>query len=245
MPILAGIVLILQFTVLYHAFRNRRPYYWFFVIMALPVMGCILYYLIEVMPGSRQERVAHKAVHDIKKALNPDRDLRLKAEELAICGSMENKMQLAEECVSRGMFDDAIRLYESAREGQYVNAPDLVSGLARAHFLNGNFGSARQLLQQVIAEHPKYYPHEVALLSARAAAALGDTGSALREIEVILDRFSGLEARYRYAEILKSLGEKERARAEFDRLIHHAQRFRVSAEEKSWAKLAKQELAAL
>lgn len=82
-------------------------------------------------------------------------------------------------------------------------------------------------------------------MKARAAAKFGDRSTARAEIEVLLDKFVGLEARYRYAEILFEDGQAARAKAELERVIDHARRFKVSAEEKAWAKLARQGLASM
>ncbi len=245
MPIIGGVVFLLQLTVVYHAFKTRRPYYWIFVIMAFPVMGAVIYFLIEVLPGSRQERGIKKIGRDIAKAVNPDRDMKRHAEELAICGSVENKLKLAEELVERGMFDEAIHLFESAREGHYTYAPDLLYGLARARFFNGEHATARQVLLELQRQAPRYYAQEVGLMAARAAAKCGDRPAALHEIEALLETFVGLEARYRYAELLYEDGQTARATAELERVIDHAKRFRVSAEEREWAKLARQGLASL
>ena len=245
MPIVGALVLLIQFCFAYHVLRTGRPYWWMFIIMAFPVFGCLIYFLVEVMPGSRSERNLKKFGNDIAKAINPDRDMKRHAEELAICGSVENKLKLAGECVERGMFDEAIQLYESAREGQYLHAPDLLHGLARARFFNGEHAAARQLLTELKEHAPRYYAQEVALMAARAAARAGDRGTALREIEGLLDTFVGLEARYRYAELLYEDGQPSRAQAELERVVDHARRFRVSAEERAWERLARQGLASL
>jgi hypothetical protein len=240
MPIIGGVIVLLQLTVLFHAIKTGRPYWWIFVIMGFPVMGCVIYFIIEVLPGSRPERKLMKIGNDIVKAMNPDGDMKRKAEELAICGSVENKIKLAQELVERGMFDEAIPLFKSAREGQYYFASDLLYGLARAYFFNGGYLDARKLLGELQEHAPRYYPQEVALMKARAAAKFGDRSTARAEIEVLLDNFVGLEARYRYAEILFEDGQAARARAELERVIDHAKRFKVSTEEKTWAKLARQ-----
>jgi hypothetical protein len=245
MPIIGGVIFLLQLTVVYHAFKTGRPYWWIFVIMAFPVMGALIYFLIEVMPGSRSERGLKKIGNDIVKAINPDRDMKRKAEELAICGSVENKLKMAGELVERGMFDEAIDLYKNAREGQYYFASDLLYNFARARFFNGEYLEARKLLGELQEHAPRYYPQEVALMKARAAAKFGDRSTARAEIEVLLDRFVGLEARYRYAEVLFEDGQAARAKAELERVLDHAKRFKVSAEEKTWAKLARQGLASM
>lgn len=245
MPIIAVLIFVLQITVVIHALRTGRPYWWVFVIMAFPVIGTLIYLFVEILPDSRQERAVLKIGTDIAKSLNPDKELRRRAEELAICGSTHNKLQLAEECTERGHFDDAIRLFESARDGHYQNAADLLLGLARARFLNGEHTIAHGLLQDLKAAHPGYYQQEVAILSARAADAMGEPQAALRELEAILDRSVGLEARYRYAEILWKQGSVDSARNELGRLIEHARRFQISAAEREWASRARSALSAL
>jgi len=245
MPIIGGVIFLLQLTVVYHAFKTGRPYYWIFVIMAFPIMGALIYFLVEIIPGSRSERGLKKIGNDIVKAINPDRDMKRKAEELAICGSVENKLKMADELVERGMFDEAIDLYKSAREGQYYFASDLLYGFARARFFNGEYLEARKLLGELQEHAPRYYPQEVALMKARAASKFGDRATARGEIETLLENFVGLEARYRYAEILFEDGQAARARAELERVIDHAKRFKVSADERTWAKLARQGLASM
>ena len=245
MPIIGGVIILLQITVLFHAMKTGRPYYWIFIIMGFPVLGCLVYFLVEVLPGSRSERNLKKFGNDIAKAMNPDREMKRRAEELAICGSVENKLKLAEELVERGMFDEAIPLFEGAREGQYLYAPDLLYGLARARFFNGDYLEARKLLGELQTHAPRYYAQEVALMKARAAAKFGDRSTALMEIESLLETFVGLEARYRYAELLYEDNKQARAKAELERVIDHAKRFKIGPEERTWAKLARQGLASM
>ena len=65
---------------------------------------------VEVFPGSREHRNARKAARKIAKALQPDADLKRRIEELEICGSADNRIALAQECMDHRMFSEAIRL---------------------------------------------------------------------------------------------------------------------------------------
>jgi hypothetical protein len=58
MPIVGAVVLLIQFCFAYHALKTGRPYWWVFIIMGFPVMGCVIYYFVEVFPGSREQRRA-------------------------------------------------------------------------------------------------------------------------------------------------------------------------------------------
>jgi hypothetical protein len=158
---------------------------------------------------------------------------------------VQNKLALAQECMARGHFDEAITLYESAREGPFTAAPDVLLGLARARFANGEPQAARSLLEGLAAAHPDYYPQDVAILKARAADRAGDPETALRELEAMLDRAVGLEARFRYGEILARTGKTKEARAELKGVVSHARRFRIGPTERPWAKRSRDLLASL
>jgi len=43
MPILAALIFVIQICFAYHALKTGRPYWWLFIIMGFPVMGCVLY----------------------------------------------------------------------------------------------------------------------------------------------------------------------------------------------------------
>jgi len=245
MDIAGLVILLVQIGIAVHALRTGRPIWWLFGILFFPLLGALIYFLVEILPEMRASRAIGLLGGDIVKAVNPDSGLHRRAEELAVCGSIQNKLALAQECMRRGHFDEAIKLYESAREGPFTDAPDVLLGLARARFYNGEPAAARALLEPLAEAHPDYYPQDVAILKARAADAAGDSETAVRELEAMLDRSIGLEARYRYGEILAHKGDKAKARDELKNVVDHARRFRIGPTERPWAKRSRQLLASL
>jgi hypothetical protein len=245
MPIIGIAVLALDIFTIIHVLRHRRPMWWILCILLFPFLGSVFYFLYENLPGSREQRAVLKIGKDIAKAIAPDKELQRRAAEMEVCGSIANRVSFAAECTECGMFDEAIRIYRGAREGQYQNAPDLLLGLARAYYFNEQAAEARATLAELRSHHPDYYRQEVAILSARAAEASGDRGAALAELESLLSHSVGLEARYRYAEILWRDGQTGRARTELERVLDHAKRFKVNDGEREWAKLSRRALAAI
>jgi hypothetical protein len=245
MDIASLVILLVQIGIAVHALRSGRPLWWLAVILFFPVLGAAIYFLVEILPEIRSSRTIGRFGSDIVKAVVPSAGLHRRAEELAVCGSVQNKLQLAQECTARGHFDEAIKLYESARAGPFADAPDLLLGLARARFYNGEPKAARALLEPLAAAHPDYYPQDVAILKARAADAAGDSETALLELEAMLDRAVGLEARFRYGEILARTGKTQAARTELKSVVNHARRFRIGPTERPWAKRSRQLLASL
>jgi hypothetical protein len=245
MDIAGLLVLLAQIAVAVHAVRSGRSLWWLAVILFFPLLGALIYFLVEILPELRAGRGIRGFGSDVVKAVMPDAELHRRAEELSVCGSVQNKLALAQECTARGHFEEAIKLYESAREGPFAQAPDLLLGLARVRFYNGEPKAARDLLERLAVAHPDYYPQDVAILKARAADAAGDSETALRELEAMLDRSVGLEARFRYGEILARTGKTQEAKAELKTVVNHARRFRIGPTERPWAKQSRDLLASL
>src|SRR5580765_5002525 len=244
MPILGAVLLLIQFCFAFHALKTGRPYWWIFIIMGFPVMGCIIYYFVEVFPGSREHRKANKAARALARALAPDADLKKRAEELEICGSVDNKLALAQECMTSQMYAEATRLYASCLDGAYASDTSILFGLAKAAAEGGDWEKAGKAIAQLQAEAPKMKPTEVRLLEARMLEARGETDAALAAYRELIPVFVGLEARYRYGRFLMRLGRDEAAMQMFDEVAKHAKRFSSSIEEEErWAAAAKEAIA--
>ncbi len=241
MPIVGALVLLIQFCFAYHALKTGRPYWWMFLIMAFPVMGCVIYYFVEVFPGSREHRKARRAARALARALQPGADLKKRAEELEICGSLDNRMALAAECVNHRMFAEAARLYESCLAGAYANDGAILFSLARACVEGGEGAKASQVIARLKAAAPKLRAPEVRLLEARVHEGRGEYDAALAIYREILPAFVGLEARYRYGRLLLRLGRQDAAMEMFNEVVKHAKRFASSIEEEErWAEAARQ-----
>jgi hypothetical protein len=241
MPILAAIVLLIQFSFAYHVLKTGRPYWWIFIIMAFPVMGCVIYYFVEVFPGSREHRSVHKTARKLAKVLQPDADLKRRAEELEICGSIENKIALAEECFNHQMYAEAVRLYESCLGGAFQGDGAILFGLARSAVESKDWDKASAVLARLKADAPKTRPLDARLLEARVSEGRGENDAGLAAYRELIPVFVGLEARYRYGDFLARLGQHEAASHVFNEVIKHSRRFASSIEdEQRWVLAARE-----
>jgi hypothetical protein len=224
MPIVLALTVLIQACFIFHVFKTGRPYWWAFVILGFPVLGCVVYYLVEVFPNSQEHRAVRKTVRKVAQVMAPDAEFLRRVEEVEICGSVENKAALAEECLGRGLTVEAMRLYDQCVTGPYAGDPKLRFGLVRA----------------CLADRPEFRVNEVALLHARALEGAGEVGAARQAYERLLPGFVGLEARYRYAMLLQATENAEAARAELETILAHAKRFRIRhEEEQEWVSAAR------
>jgi hypothetical protein len=242
MPILIILTVAVQAFFIYHVLRSGRPTWWAYVILSFPIGGSLIYYFVEIFPNSREHRSARKTVREIVRTIKPDAELQRRAEELEICGSMDNKMALAEECEAVGMYDETANLYKSCLAGAYSNDPQIIFKLAHAQLMREELEEVERLVSQLETAHSAFKTQEVRLLRARLLEKT-DTSAALALYEELTPVYTGLEAKCRYATLLQSLGHQSQAREMFEEAIRHAKRFNINHDlEREWVRYAKDSL---
>lgn len=248
MPLLGAIVLLIQFCFAYHALKTGRPYWWIFVIMAFPVMGCVIYYFVEVFPRTREsakaERAINKAVSSLSRAIDPEKELRQRIAEAELNPSVDNKIALARECVVSNMPGEAVKLYRSCLAGSFARDPNIRFGLLEAELAAGEYPAAGATAEALLRENAGFKDGDVRLLLARALEKSGDVNAAEGAYADAVRAFRGEEARYCYGAMLKSLGQIERANLLFREVIKNAERsprFYQDAQS-DWVKAAKRDL---
>jgi hypothetical protein len=242
MPILLALTVFIQACFLIHVYRTGRPYWWAFVILSFPVVGCIAYYFIEIFPGSREHRSARRAITELARTLHPDAELQKRSEELQVCGSVANKTALAEQCILAGMFAEAVTLYRSCLTGPYERDAHLQFGMARAHFHDGQFDLADQSLHQLAALDSAFRPDEVRLLAARILEGRGDLNAALLKYEELSQTAAGMEPKVRYGLLLERLGFTRQSRMVLEEVVKNARRNSNIETEREWIDTAKSRL---
>jgi hypothetical protein len=240
MPVLLALTAVIQALFVYHVYRSGRPYWWAMVILSFPVLGCVIYYLVEIFPDSREHRSARRAAAQVARAFNPSGELQRRLDALAVCPSVSNRIAAADELMRCGIFGEAVQLYQDALTGPHADDPSLLLGLARAHVNNGTYDCAREVLERLRKTDQRYRPEEARLLYARTLEGLGKSDAALAEYEALAPVYIGLEARCRYAMLLKQLGFSVQANSVFKELLEHARRFRVNLDsERPWIDAAR------
>ncbi len=217
MPAL-GISLIFQVALIVHVLRTNRPYYWVMIIF-IPGIGPLVYFIVELLPELMDSRQARSAVRGIKKTLDPGADLRQLTKKHRLSGSVDSSRRLAGELLQSGQVEEAIEHYQQALTGLYEDDPDLLLGLATAQFGNENFEEASQTLDRLKDKHPDFQSSDGHLLYARSAEACGDNDKAREEYAAVAAYYAGAEARLRYATFLENTGDVDAAKAEYDEIL--------------------------
>ena len=222
--------------------RNGHVFPWLFFVLVFPFMGCLIYFAVMMGPDLRED--VARVVRSLRKLIDPRRDLRLTRRRAEMVGSADAKRALAEECIKRGNYDEAVALFETAAMGLHADDPALLHGLAHARFFNNDPAGAQQALDHLRAVNPDWRSPKAHLLYARALEQQGKGQEALAEYEALIDDYPGEEARCRMALLLKKQGRTEDARALFERVVRfmeHAPKHYRHAQN-GWVKVARRNL---
>lgn len=242
MPALAILLLIVQIGFAIHVVRTGRELYWVFIILILPAIGCAVYFVTQVLPDMQNSRTVRNAGNSLMKAVDPQRELRRRREELEMADTLDNRLKLADECLEAGMSDDALDLIESCLRGPHAGDPGIMLRLAQAQFDLGRFAETRETLEGLIAANPDFQSHDGHLLYARSLEETGEEQKALVEYEALATAYPGEEARARYAMLLQKRGQPEKAQQVFSDMLLRAKRAPkyYRKKERQWLKVAEQ-----
>lgn len=203
---------ILQIACIAHAVRTGRVQYWPIIILIGSFVGCLAYFLVEILPEMRNSRATRRVVANVARAIDPEKRKREIAAQLEVADTVQNRIRLAEECLQLGDYQNARVLYERCLSGPYADDPSFLLGRAHAESGLGLFAETRATLEHLIAKHPDFKSNDGHLLYATTLEALGESDLALAEYRVLELSYPGEEARLRYARLLAKTGRLGEAR---------------------------------
>ncbi len=246
-PTFMVIALLLQVVLIVHCIKTGRNTLWIWVLLFLPLFGALAYLAVEILPHLFRSRATRRAVRGVRRALDPEQDLRRLENEARLSNDVASRQRYADELLRQGRHADAITVYRQALTGLYEHDPNLMLGLARAQFGQGDAAAARATLDELIARNPDFKSPDGHLLYARALETEGRTDAALSEYATLAQYYAGAEARLRYGQLLRRAGRAADARRVLGELLDHARvapgHYRKA--QRDWLDAAERELAAL
>jgi hypothetical protein len=226
-----------------HAIRTGRNMYWLIILFSFPLLGSIVYFLVEYLPHSRMNRGINKAAGAAMKLLDPEREYREATAAFGLTPTAQNKIRLAKAALDRNTAQEAVGHYQDALRGPFAADPELQFGLASALLCQQtNPASARaaEVVQQLQTAQPDYRKDEVALLAARAFAGSGRAVEAAQAFENALRTYNNVETRARYIAWLAAQGDVATASHHLDDLLKAAGHWSAHARSinREWLTLA-------
>ena len=203
---------VLQALALVHFFRRRPEGYWFFVIMFLPTVGALIYFVVEVVPdfdllrGMFQRRARRRRIDDLRRIV----------QENSAIGNIE---ELADLSFDEGQFAKARELYDKVLTSSQVTSVDPYYRRGLSALGLGDAAAAVRDLEHVVAAEPKYDIYRAAGVLAHAYALADQPEKAEAQFKAATDLSTLSETYYNYASFLVSQGRQSDANVWAQRIL--------------------------
>jgi len=126
--------ILLQIFCFYHAYSNRKEYYWYAIILLIPVLGGIIYLFLNVF----KKKDAQIIGEEINSVINPSKKIRDLTNKVEFADTFQNKVNLADAYFNKNEYKNAIEHYEKALDGTHKNDLYVQEQLVRSYFQLGN-----------------------------------------------------------------------------------------------------------
>ncbi|WP_431262944.1 tetratricopeptide repeat protein [Roseateles chitinivorans] len=194
-----GVHVLLALFCAVHVVRNGGQLYWLVILFSFPLLGSLVYLLVFVVPHSRVERSARRAMRAAGRAMDPGRELREARDAFDETPTAQNQMRLATALLEAGEAAQAAERFQACLQGPFFKDLEIRLGAARAFLAAGQAAQSLEHLAAIRAEKPDFRAEAVSLLTARALAALERPVEARAEFETASERFGSVEAWAEYA----------------------------------------------
>ena len=191
-------ILLLQVFCVYHAYRNNAEQKWYWMILFLPLIGCLIY-LYELFYGQAVAGGAKNAAPSARVATSPRIERLEKAYHFS--DNVASKTSLADAYSDIGRYKEAIELYKSCLDGIMADDISLRLKLLNAYFQDEDYESAIGLGKELETESAfKTSPGRIAY--AWSLHYQGKTELAEQIFQDMDKKFTNYEHRWEYCKLL-------------------------------------------
>ena len=203
---------------IYHMYKNRNPYYWAFLIMFLPVIGCVIYLITQVY----NKRDAEKITSEITNIINPTKKIKDLEKQLEFSESYQNRVNLADAYLGIKDYKNAISHYLESLEGNQQNDLYVFKQLIECYF-NIEENEKVVLYAEKIKDHSEFKKSRSQFLYGLALERIGKVDEAEANLKAIDIRYSFYNERLIYAKFLLNRGKTEEGKAVLEEIYTESQ----------------------
>lgn len=233
------ITIALQAICIIHCIRRNNPQTWIWIIIFLPILGCIVYLFTEVINKSSVQR----AGSGLGSVFAPTASIRKLEEQLRFSDTFHNRVALADAYLAKGHTDKAIELYESSLTGVFTENEHVLGQLVIAYSQKNRYADIPPIVQKIYRS-PQFAHSKVHLLYALALENIGKPELAEKEFKLMNSKFAYFEPRYHYGLFLERAHRKQEARELFTNMVDEFRHLtsREKRASRQWVNLTKEEL---
>ncbi|WP_103071961.1 tetratricopeptide repeat protein [Aquimarina sediminis] len=211
------LIIALQGFCVYHAIKNKNNYYWFFVIMLLPILGSIIYLVTQVFSKKDLDLVQNEIVS----VINPTKKVQDLRKQLDFADTFQNRVYLADALVEIKDYTNAIQEYEIAINGNYTDI-GVVKKLIGGYYQLEDYEKVIFCAEK-IQDKLDFKGSRSQFLHGLSLEKIGAVEKAEEHLRQIDQRYSNYEERYILAKFLIEKGKIEDAKEILSEILAKSQ----------------------
>lgn len=141
-------IIAFQVFCVYHAYKHKNNYYWYFIIFFIPLIGCIIYLLTQVI----NQRDVTNSIEEISTIINPTKKIKDLEKVLEFSQTFQNRINLADAYSQNKDYNNAILQYETALESNFKDDPFTLNKLIKCYFKINNFDKVIEYSKKINLE---------------------------------------------------------------------------------------------
>jgi hypothetical protein len=229
----------LQAVCAIHCMRKGNQNKWIWIIVFLPLVGCIAYIFTEMFSNNDIRQVQS----GMSSIFNPSGHIKKLEDNLHFSDTFNNRVTLADAYLQIGQTQKAIELYESSLAGNFTENEQVLKQLIIAYNKEKRFDDV-VLVAEKIYSLPQFSRSPSHICYAIALEQIGNHAKAEKEFLRMKGRFSNYEARYQYGLFLLRANREADTRSVFSEMVQEASHLSPleRRNNRQWLSLAKDEL---
>ncbi len=201
------LVVALQVFCVYHLYKNKNDYYWVFLIIFLPLIGCAIYLITQVY----NKRDVDKIQSEITTIINPTKKVRDLEKTLAFSETFQNRINLADAYFEIKDYPNAIIHYEEAISKDFHNDTYAILQLIKSYHYSNDYEKV-VFYSEKVENTTDFKGSQSQFFYGLSLARLGQNEKAEKHLKAIDTRYSNYEERLVLAEYLLSQSKNTEAK---------------------------------
>ncbi len=233
------LILILQAYCVYHSYKRGTHSKWMWIIVFLPLIGCMVYLFSEVI----QKKDINTIQSGVGQIINPGGRIKELEKRFHFSDTFANRCALADAYLEAGLNEKAIELYEPALTGIFSDNEQVIKQLALAYYNTGRFQDVINIVPRIV-NSLDFSKTQACLVYARSLEQCGKYKEAEDQYQAMNHRFSNYEARYYYAMFLLAQNKTTEGMLILHEITAEADRLSVreKGKERAWINKAREEM---
>ena len=129
------LIIAFQAFCIFHVYKSRNEYYWYFVIFFVPVIGATIYLFTQILNKKNITNTGNQIIN----LINPGKKIRDLEKKLHFSDTFQNKVDLADAYRDKNEFTKAIHLYEKALDGNFQEESHTINKVIKCYFKTKNY----------------------------------------------------------------------------------------------------------